>query len=105
MYNCKLSHQDRKLNDGFINTLHDEYESVFEDGYGKLNASRRKLHDYLGMTLEYSVKGQVNIIMMHYINKFPGCLDNEEPEASNNKSSAAVSFINALYGTIVASLL
>ena len=30
---CKLSHQDIKVNDEFINTLRDEYDSVFEDGY------------------------------------------------------------------------
>ena len=30
---CKLIHQDIKVNDEFINTLRDEYESVFEDGY------------------------------------------------------------------------
>ena len=30
--NCKLSHQDRKVNNQFINKLRDEYDSVFEDG-------------------------------------------------------------------------
>ena len=37
--NCKLIHQDSEVNDEFINTLHDEYESVFEDGYGKMKVS------------------------------------------------------------------
>ena len=27
------------------------------------------LHDYLGMTLDYSVPGQVSIIMSHYVEK------------------------------------
>ena len=31
----KLSHQDRKVNDEFINTLRDEYESLFEYGLEK----------------------------------------------------------------------
>ena len=32
--NSNISHQDRKVNDEFINTLRDEYESKFEDGSG-----------------------------------------------------------------------
>ena len=39
VYDCKLSHQDSKLNDKFINTLRDEYESVFEYGYRKMKMS------------------------------------------------------------------
>ena len=33
---CKLIHKDSKVNDKFINTLRDEYDSVFEDGSGKV---------------------------------------------------------------------
>ena len=32
---CKLSHQDSEVNDKLINTLRDEYDSVFEDVSGK----------------------------------------------------------------------
>ena len=42
---CKLSHQDSELNDEFINTILDEYESVFEDGSGKMKVSQGKVHD------------------------------------------------------------
>ena len=65
---CKLSHQDIKVNDEFINTLRDEYDSVFEDGYWKIKVIRVKVHEYLGMTLYYSVKCQVKITMLDYIN-------------------------------------
>ena len=41
----KLSHQDREVNDKFIDTLRDKYESVFEDGSVKIKLSRKKLHD------------------------------------------------------------
>ena len=41
----KLSHQDSKVKEKFINTLRDEYESVFEDGYIKVEVIRIKVHD------------------------------------------------------------
>ena len=66
---CKISHQDSKVNDKSINTLRDEYESLFEDGSGKIKVSRGKVHEYFGMTLDYSVKGQVKITMLDYINE------------------------------------
>ena len=33
---CKLIHQEIKLNNEFINTLRDEYDTIFEDGSEKL---------------------------------------------------------------------
>ena len=50
--NWKISHQDSKVNEEFINTLCYEYESIFEDGYGKMKVNWGKLHKYLGMTLD-----------------------------------------------------
>ena len=34
--NCNILHQESKVNDKFINKLCHEYESVFEDGSGKM---------------------------------------------------------------------
>ena len=85
-----IIHQDSEVNDKFIDTLFDEWESVFEDGKGKMKVIRGKLHDYLGMTLDYSVKGQVNIIIMNYINKILECLNKAEPNFIGTKSIAAL---------------
>ena len=41
------------------------------------------------MTLDYSVKGQVNTTVLDYINEITECLDKAEPKASGTKSSAA----------------
>ena len=65
---CNISHQYSKVNDEFINTLHDEYEIIFEDGSGKMKVIQGKVHEYLGMTLDYSLMGQVKITMLDYIN-------------------------------------
>jgi hypothetical protein len=51
---CKLSHCNSKVNDRIIEWLHQEYESIFEDGSGKMTVSKGKVHTYLGMTLDYT---------------------------------------------------
>ena len=64
---CKLSHQRSKVNDRIIRWLRQEYESIFEDRSGKMTVSRSKVHKYLGMTLDKSVRGQVHITMIDLI--------------------------------------
>ena len=48
---CKSSHHRRKVNDRMIKWLRQEYESILEDGLGKMTVSRGKVHKYLGMNL------------------------------------------------------
>ena len=55
---------------------------------GKWGVIRGKVHDYLCMTLDYSVKSQFKITMMYYIKGSMECLDKVEPKASSIKSSA-----------------
>ena len=43
------------------------YERLFEDGSGKMKISRGKVHEYLGMTLDYTVPGQVQVTMIPYV--------------------------------------
>ena len=71
---CKLSHKDPKENDKMIHWLKQEYESIFEDGSGKMSVSRGKIHTYLGMTLDYSIPGIVKITMLDYIQGNTGYL-------------------------------
>ena len=47
-----------------------------------MTLSRGKVHKYLGMTLDYTVCGQVQITMVDF-------LDKEEPKGSGTKTSAA----------------
>jgi hypothetical protein len=53
---CKLSHRKKTFMDRMIGYLQQEYESIFEDGSGAMTVSRGKIHNYLGMTLDYSVQ-------------------------------------------------
>ena len=63
----KMSHLDSKVNDSFIDVLRQEYESIFEDGSGKMKVSRGQVHKYLGMTLDFRKKGQCIVSMFDYI--------------------------------------
>jgi hypothetical protein len=62
----KTSHMDTKVNDEFLEYLRSKYE---DKEIGLLKASRGKVHDYLGMKLDYSVKGEVKISMTDYVKK------------------------------------
>ena len=50
---------------------------------------RGKVHKYLGMTLDYTVCGQVQITMIDLLDKFLIDFDKAEPEGSFTKTSVA----------------
>jgi hypothetical protein len=62
---CKLSHRRTKVMDIIIEYLRQEYKSIFEDGYRAMTVIRGKIHKYLGMTLDYTVRGQVKITIFN----------------------------------------
>ena len=43
------------------------YKRLFKDGYGKMKLCIVKVHYYLGMNLDYTIKGEVKITMIPYI--------------------------------------
>jgi hypothetical protein len=65
----KISHCKTKVMDSIIEYLRQEYESIFEDGFGAMMVRRGMIHKYLGMTLYYTVRGQVKITMFDYVEK------------------------------------
>jgi hypothetical protein len=89
VYDCKLSHRKKTVMDRMIRYLRQEYESIFEDGSGAMPVSRGKIHKYLGMTLDYSVPGQVKITMLDYVNEILAAFNNAEPKGGGTKTSAA----------------
>lgn len=62
----KISHVDTPVVDDFIEWARNKYE---DSNITKLKPSRGKVHDYLGVTLDYSTKGKVKIYMKDYIEK------------------------------------
>jgi hypothetical protein len=64
---CKISHEHPKVVDETIGWLRAKYESMFEDGSGAMKVHRGKVHKYLGMTLDFSHKGQCIVTMHDYL--------------------------------------
>ena len=60
----KSSHIDPKVNDEFLQWIKDTFMLLSE-----VKTTQGPLHDYLGMTIDYSVPGQVSIDMSHYVKK------------------------------------
>ena len=56
------SHVDPKVNDDFLKWMNDTYGSLKE-----CKCTRGKIHNYLGMTLDFSKKGKVKIRMDDYV--------------------------------------
>jgi Zn-finger protein len=86
---CKLSHRKSRVMDQMIKWLRQEYESIFEDGSGQMTVSRGKVHKYLGMTLDYTVRGQVKITMINYVDEILTAFDKADPKGGGTKTSAA----------------
>ena len=63
----KISHVDDKVVTGCINMLDKKYGWEACGKRCPLTMRRGKMHDYLGMTLDYSVDGKVKIDMRDYI--------------------------------------
>jgi hypothetical protein len=62
LYDLKISHMDTKVVDEFLQWVTETYGSI-----GEVKTTHGKIHDYLGMKLDYTVPGQVSINMVDYI--------------------------------------
>ena len=62
-----------------IGWLCQEYEIIFENGSGKMSVSRENIYEYLGMTLDYTVHGQVSTTIISYIEDILAAFDKVEP--------------------------
>jgi hypothetical protein len=51
--------------------------------------SRGKVHKYLGTTLDYTIRGQVKITMIDYVDEIITAFDKAEPNGGGTKTIAA----------------
>jgi hypothetical protein len=72
-----------------IEYLRQDYDIIFEDGSGTTTVSRGKVHKYLGMTLDYTIHGQVKITMFDYVDEILMAFDKAELKGGGTNSSAA----------------
>ena len=67
MDDWKLSYRKRNNDYHTIEWTRQEYEIIFDDKSGNISVSRGKIHEYLVITLDYTVHGQVSITVNSYI--------------------------------------
>ena len=60
----KSSHTNSRVNDELDKWLQENYGE-----HGEVTIHRGKIHDYLGMQLDYSVKGKVKVGMIEYVSE------------------------------------
>ena len=63
----KISHVSSKVVDATIEWLRKEYEVIFYDGSGAMKVRRGKIHEYLGMLMDFTTKGEVHITMLKHL--------------------------------------
>jgi Reverse transcriptase (RNA-dependent DNA polymerase) len=63
----KISHKKKEAVDDMVLWLRHKYEEILSDGEGKMTVRRSKVHDYLGMTLDFSAPGEVRVDMADYV--------------------------------------
>jgi len=81
---CKISHASKQVVDDVIEWLRKDYESVFEDGSGKMKIHRGKTHTYLGMTLDFSTAKQIRISMTEYVKEIVAAWDKAAPRIDDH---------------------
>jgi hypothetical protein len=68
--NLKISHVDAKVVTTILNLLDAKYGQEIVGGKrAALTINRGRIHDYLGMTLDYSKRGYVKLNMVDYVDK------------------------------------
>ena len=61
----KSSHEDSKVNDDFLTWL----DKMYGDAkVAPVKATRGKIHEYLGMRLDFTIPGKLKIDMVDYVN-------------------------------------
>jgi hypothetical protein len=63
----KASHVKVRVMNSVIRCLRWQHKSMFEDGLGAMAVSQGKVHKHLGMTLDFSVRGEVKISMFDHV--------------------------------------
>ena len=64
---CKISQRSIKVVNDTIAWLRDEYDVIFEYGKGAMKVHHGKLHNYLGMVLDYTHQGRVHLSMPKHL--------------------------------------
>jgi hypothetical protein len=63
----QVSHFEKKKVDNMIKWLRLKYKHLFEDGSDAMKICRGKIHEYIGMTLDFSIPGECRGLMLPFV--------------------------------------
>ena len=75
-------------NNCIIKQLRKKYQSIFENGSGKITVSRNKIYIYLDIKLNYITPGQVKITIIEFLEKNLENWIKTEPDGGGTKNNA-----------------
>jgi hypothetical protein len=86
----KVSHHKASVLSKISEWLKSTYEHLFDDGSGAMSiSSRSKIHEYLGMTMDFSIPGEVKITMIPYIKEIMELFAQQDSSESTANTPAA----------------
>jgi hypothetical protein len=69
--------------------LKSTYQRLFEDGSGEMSIALGKIHEYLGITLDFTVPGEVKITMIPYVKEIVKLFSEYDNSQSTTATPAA----------------
>jgi hypothetical protein len=85
----KASHFEKSKVDNMIKWLRLKYEHLFEDGSGAMKICHGKIHEYIGMTLNFSVPGECRVSMLPYVKEIIDDFTTYSGDENTTKTPAA----------------
>jgi hypothetical protein len=85
----KISHCVTKRVDDMVSWLREMYEHLYKDGSGAIEVCRGKVHEYIGMTLDFNVPGKVKVTMLPYVKEIVGDFTKQSGETRTATTPAA----------------
>ena len=85
----KILHQNENVVTRMITWLRKTYELLFDDGTGAMTDHRGNIHEYLGMSLDFTTAGQVQVTMFNYTKEMVDDFTNINPTNKTAPNPAA----------------
>ena len=82
--NIKASHVEAEAVKRMAKCIRKTYERLFKDGSVNMKLCRGEIQDYLGMNIDYTIKGEVKITMIPYIKKMIQDFSEHYPNPDKN---------------------
>ena len=72
-----------------VKWLKAKYEQLFDDGSGVMMITHGKIHDYLGMQLDFSMPGEVKVTMIPYVKEIVALFEQYDNSKKTAKTPAS----------------